>query len=236
MSLWPRVLLVLCASAAACGRADPPGLPVRGFVGVTSLLSMPERLDVLEAPDDFPPTQRHMRTGDGDQAEREPLPSLVMRPPTRVRYRLGAPPPDAVLQVAVGVRRNGYRGEGAVTFRGELDGSPYFEHTLDCSGDVPEADQRWYALELPLEHDGVLELSAEYEGTQARGPAVGFGRLRIAVPFEARRQPASPSAPNVLLVVIDTLRADRLSCYGHTRTTSPTLDRLAEEGLRCERA
>lgn len=43
---------------------------------------------------------------------------------------------------------------------------------------------------------------------------------------------ASEPPPNVLLITIDTLRADRLSCYGHERSTSPNLDRLAREGLR----
>lgn len=36
---------------------------------------------------------------------------------------------------------------------------------------------------------------------------------------------------NLLLVSIDTLRADRLSLYGHTRPTSPNLDRLAAESV-----
>lgn len=38
--------------------------------------------------------------------------------------------------------------------------------------------------------------------------------------------------PNVLLITIDTLRADHLSCYGYPRATTPALDRLAEEGAR----
>jgi arylsulfatase A-like enzyme len=37
--------------------------------------------------------------------------------------------------------------------------------------------------------------------------------------------------PNVILVSLDTTRADHLSCYGHFRRTSPHLDRLAEEGV-----
>ncbi len=37
--------------------------------------------------------------------------------------------------------------------------------------------------------------------------------------------------PNVILVSLDTTRADRMSCYGHFRRTSPHLDRLAEEGV-----
>lgn len=41
-----------------------------------------------------------------------------------------------------------------------------------------------------------------------------------------------PRRPNVLLVVIDTLRADRLGCQGGARELTPRLDRLAAGGLR----
>ena len=42
--------------------------------------------------------------------------------------------------------------------------------------------------------------------------------------------------PNVLLISIDTLRADALSCYGCTDATSPNLDALAASGVRFEQA
>jgi arylsulfatase A-like enzyme len=42
--------------------------------------------------------------------------------------------------------------------------------------------------------------------------------------------------PNVLLVSIDTLRADHLTCYGYPRPTSPNIDRLAREGTLFARA
>lgn len=45
-----------------------------------------------------------------------------------------------------------------------------------------------------------------------------------------------PKRSNVLLVTVDTLRADHLSSYGYPRQTSPVLDRLASEGLRFDQA
>lgn len=45
--------------------------------------------------------------------------------------------------------------------------------------------------------------------------------------------PSEP-APNVVLVVIDTLRADRVACYGYPRPTTPRLDALAARGVRFE--
>ena len=48
--------------------------------------------------------------------------------------------------------------------------------------------------------------------------------------------PDEAPGPNVVLVVIDTLRADHLSFYGHERQTAPFLDSLASRGVVFERA
>jgi arylsulfatase A-like enzyme len=42
--------------------------------------------------------------------------------------------------------------------------------------------------------------------------------------------------PNIVLVLIDTLRADRLSCYRNGRRTTPCIDRIAERGVLYENA
>ena len=44
------------------------------------------------------------------------------------------------------------------------------------------------------------------------------------------------NAPNVLLISVDTLRADHLQVYGYSRKTSPQMDRLARQGVLFERA
>jgi arylsulfatase A-like enzyme len=43
---------------------------------------------------------------------------------------------------------------------------------------------------------------------------------------------APASTPNVLLIVIDTLRADHIHGYGYPRETTPQLDRFIAEGVR----
>lgn len=48
--------------------------------------------------------------------------------------------------------------------------------------------------------------------------------------------PADPAAPNVLLVVLDTVRAKSLGLYGYRRPTSPNLEILAAGGVTFERA
>jgi arylsulfatase A-like enzyme len=47
---------------------------------------------------------------------------------------------------------------------------------------------------------------------------------------------AAPRFPDILLLTVDTLRADRLSAYGYARPTSPHLDRLLASGVRFTRA
>jgi arylsulfatase A-like enzyme len=50
-------------------------------------------------------------------------------------------------------------------------------------------------------------------------------------------RPLPPAgAPNVLLIVLDTVRADHLSLYGYPRPTSPNLERLARRGIRFDQA
>jgi arylsulfatase A-like enzyme len=44
--------------------------------------------------------------------------------------------------------------------------------------------------------------------------------------------PAPEGAPNILFLLVDTLRADHLQSYGYEKQTSPVLDRIAAEGLR----
>ncbi len=50
------------------------------------------------------------------------------------------------------------------------------------------------------------------------------------------KAPKEPSPQGVIVFLVDTLRADRLSIYGHTRDTTPTLRVLAKEGVVFERA
>ncbi|MCY3965273.1 MAG: sulfatase-like hydrolase/transferase [Acidobacteria bacterium] len=54
----------------------------------------------------------------------------------------------------------------------------------------------------------------------------------VPADVEHPRSGASTGQPAVLLITIDTLRADRLSSYGSDRVATPHIDRLAAEGVR----
>ncbi len=54
--------------------------------------------------------------------------------------------------------------------------------------------------------------------------------LAAGVAFSGCAAPARP--PNIVLIVVDTVRADRLSCYGYPRPTTPHIDTLCARGIR----
>ena len=60
-----------------------------------------------------------------------------------------------------------------------------------------------------------------------------FAQDRLAV---TRLPDAQHSSPNIVLIVLDTLRADHLSSYGYPRVTSPNIDQLADQGVLFENA
>jgi len=66
-------------------------------------------------------------------------------------------------------------------------------------------------------------------------PTAGFGAIRL-VGAPMVRRPGGAERPNVVLLVLDTLRADRLSAWGRPERITPHLDRLARRGLLFGRA
>ena len=70
------------------------------------------------------------------------------------------------------------------------------------------------------------------KGGLVLGAAAGVPALASA----CRRLGGRVDRPNVLLVTLDTTRADHLGCYGYARETSPHLDALAAEATRYTRA
>jgi arylsulfatase A-like enzyme len=65
--------------------------------------------------------------------------------------------------------------------------------------------------------------------------------ISLTVIWQVQRQPASDlhkevkrvkeHLPPIILITIDTLRADHLSCYGSNKVETPTIDSLAKDGI-----
>jgi arylsulfatase A-like enzyme len=136
------------------------------------------------------------------------------------------------LELAPDAPRSG-RVRAALSVAGQEE--PFWSVELDLAELArAEGAARW----RPVQHelgalDGslALELAAEWVGP---APA-GAERVRAAfeLPRAARGIPRPPEgAPNVLVITVDTLRADRLSCQGYARATTPHVDALAARGAR----
>jgi len=53
---------------------------------------------------------------------------------------------------------------------------------------------------------------------------------------KTKEPPMAALRPNVVVITVDTLRADRLGCYGFEAARTPHIDRLSAEGVRVEHA
>ncbi|MGO9369145.1 MAG: sulfatase-like hydrolase/transferase, partial [Terriglobales bacterium] len=60
--------------------------------------------------------------------------------------------------------------------------------------------------------------------------------LTALVPLHAPAQTATKPTLNVVLITIDTLRADHVGCYGYKQIKTPNIDALAADGTRFDRA
>jgi arylsulfatase A-like enzyme len=72
----------------------------------------------------------------------------------------------------------------------------------------------------------LLILFAGIQGGKYLGERSAVAKLPAAV----------PGSPNVLVIVVDTLRADHVSSYGYQRSTTPEIDALAKQGTLFENA
>jgi arylsulfatase A-like enzyme len=87
-------------------------------------------------------------------------------------------------------------------------------------GDCDDRDPDVHPGALDLPGDGI---DADCDGEDASGALPPPARM-VALPAGV------PADLNILLVTIDTLRADHLGCYGYPRPTSPAIDALAAAG------
>jgi len=143
-------------------------------------------------------------------------------------------PPHAVLEVALGVLEAAWD-QGPVAFRvlacaTTRSCQPVFEETLD-----PSAAERgrWRTRRIGLEAQGGRRLLLRFEA----GPTgTGWSLPLWGDPTLLREEPRRPDDLDLLLISIDTLRADHLPSWGYPRDTAPFLASLAERGTLFEHA
>lgn len=176
-----------------------------------------ERLDV--DPPEFA-WQRARRVS--AQLGGEHRPSIVLVPGDRLRFELPRLQPGARFACGAGAwRPSMLEGlDGTAELRVRADGRELLARAFEARG--PAQAGAFAPLELALGEDArVLELEL-----------AGDAALVLGAPL-VRTAQARPEGPNVLLVSLDTLRADHVGAYGYPGGTTPNLDRLAARGLVC---
>jgi arylsulfatase A-like enzyme len=159
----------------------------------------------------------------------------VVAPPAKpLRRRLEVP--AARLDLAIGLTcppDTSCPGERVFRVTAREDGGPprtLLERRLRVEGE----QRRWVEERIDLGPLGGRTVNLEFEVDPESAPARNHPLAVWADPYLVHAAHARP--PNVLLVSIDTLRADRLGCYGYAVPTSPVLDALSRDGVRFARA
>jgi choline-sulfatase len=80
------------------------------------------------------------------------------------------------------------------------------------------------------------QLSAGAARAKAQAPTPQKATPGAGTPTAGALAASPASKPNVILITIDTLRADHVGCYGAQNVKTPTLDSLAHDGIVFERA
>jgi arylsulfatase A-like enzyme len=161
--------------------------------------------------------------------------SLVAPPRSRIRFQVAVPSGGA-LRFAFGVegKRQRETGRAGIRFSVALAGREIYSRVVNPA--ATRHDRQWFDEHLDLAaHAGrsvEIELTTELVGAGLPPAGTpGWSRVRLVRETPHARQTAGPSTPNVVVLLVDTLRADRLGCYGAHPSPSPTLDRVAADGL-----
>ncbi len=154
--------------------------------------------------------------------------SLIAPAGTRYDFEL-TPPTGGVLEVSLGYVPPEPGATGSVRFSAFLTvagggGQVLLDREIAIRADGDWSDERldlsaWAGQKVSL----ALETRADDAGTVVWA---AWGAPEIVSPLNPER------GPDVILISLDTLRADRLGSYGYERPTSPNLDALAARSVR----
>lgn len=170
-------------------------------------------------------------------AEEEVRDAILLPPPATLGFPVRLPPREArpCLRFHYGMLPEAFDapGDGArIAVRFQAEGEAAVEiGTVDFDPKQNQAQRSWQSVEFDLTAVGGGAGVLSFESRDVAGSdadpldAVILGTPRI----EPRR--GTPDAWNLLLIGVDTLRADRMSAFGYSRPTTPNITRLAEHGI-----
>lgn len=107
---------------------------------------------------------------------------------------------------------------------------PIFTHVLNTGEFVQPLAAQWVDVSLDLRPWAGQQATFAFFAATADGTLYPGARWAAPILYAAvDRQADTP--PNVLIISLDTLRADHLGCYGYSRDTSPNLDAIAKQSF-----
>jgi len=247
--------------AASRVQADSPGIPVR--VVLYDLVAAPDLFQTLQARPGAEPGVGVLTPAVDQQTDTGDKPALIMPPPAAQAMTVPASAGSVRLMASVGadgsvVQRlprelDALKVRYRILVEGVEAWSEVVEHRRMPAGVWDTSVFRWRHVAGPdgpgvpvtggesLRFETALLWDSEeervlLEGLGAEGLQLGFGGVTLEKEFREPRRLATPDAPNIVYVVMDTLRRDRLGLYGYERRTTPRLDAFAREGLVFEDA
>ncbi|MBI1851225.1 MAG: sulfatase [Planctomycetes bacterium] len=145
------------------------------------------------------------------------------------------PDQGARLDFGIGIPDEAWsRLHGPVTFAVSVNGTERFQRALNPS--EHDDDQRWVDASLDLSDCSGKRTRLQLEVRFAAGesfPRAAFGSPIVSSPQKnAYMKRGGSRVQHVVLISLDTLRADHLGCYGYPRQTSPRMDDFARHGVR----
>jgi arylsulfatase len=160
--------------------------------------------------------------------------AIVAPAPARLAFPV-AVPAEGVLRFGAGLVPAARRPKDAtgVRFAVSIDGREVWTRTLDVA--ASDRDRGWHEEEVDLgpwaERRVTIGLDTAPAGAGTPSGTPAWTHVRVLREAERTRQDAAPDAPSVLVLLVDTLRADRVGAYGAHPTRTPNLDQLAAAGL-----
>ncbi|HDP93863.1 MAG TPA: hypothetical protein ENN40_00700 [Candidatus Aminicenantes bacterium] len=178
-----------------------------------------------------------------DTAARIRFYHLAIAPPGRSEPAGITPPPLAVIQLPSTLEYLMRTGEGHLNIRFSQP-IPRIRLTIDNGEDV-EFHREWHRkdcinLDLAKWPDGIRRLRFRMDGSTMTFGLLASQRTRFlnsADPYVPETpEPGKDSGMNVLMILLDSARADRFSCAGYHRPTTPHIDALARRAWRFQNA
>ncbi len=235
------LLLVSLPLAAHCSDGRPgETMTVREVV--RDLVIDTEAWAIETARTDAPPRAGSITPAIEFRLDVGEMPAIVMPPPCRLTIEIDSGEEPLLFRAAAGCDLSvpaRFPDVGAAPRIGmsiRIDGAVVLEHHRQPWAGEERERAVWARLGGA---DGVtitgrrrVTFETTLEGPAGDGPLlVGFGGVSLVRSRERARERASAEHPNIVLVVMDTLRADRTSLHGPSRPTTPRLDTLAARGL-----